>query len=403
MENNKRQKSTYRLPPCPSYDIEGTESWLESMAQQGLFLSEEGWIDGMLRFDISEGKKIRYRLDAAPASTSLFSSGSEPDKEAVEIAQAAGWKYLRKYGQFYIYMAEDENAPELNTDPAVQAMALDLVRKRERSNTFTFFFWVLVYPAVKLFGYPFMLMVVGLGLPIAVLSLFIIVLEIYSHAKKLFHLRQLRKRLSSGEELDHHKPWKRGANFYRTIQFLELVFAVIWIVFLLRFWGDDITDAGKVPLEEYAGTIPCATMADMGSNFELDATGYGGSEIQVWSSILTPTAVDLRQYGSVTLEDGRKVSGVVYIDYYEAVSPWLAKELAKEYLRYDRKGWWKEYNPIDLPDLDMDYAIAYYTWMPTAILVEGNKIMHIEFIQWGENKGMAIEEWSAFFAGSLKS
>lgn len=408
MEKKEKRKSTYRLPPCPSYDIEGTESWLESMAQRGLFLSEEGWIDGVLRFDMSEGKKVRYRLDAAPTSTSLFSSGNEPDKEAVEIAEASGWKYLRKYGQFYVYMAEDADAPELNTDPAVQAMALDMVRKRERSDTFTLFFWLFVYPLVRIFGYPMMVLVVALGLPIAVLGMLVVALEVYSHGRKLLHLRRLRKRLSSGEELDHHKPWEKGANRYRAVQLLIWIFAIVWIVLLLRYWGDDITDADKIPLEEYTGTIPCATMTDMGveGSFQLDETGYGGSEIQVWSSLLTPTAVDLRQYGKVTLEDGRKISGVVYIDYYETVSPWLARELAKEYQRFDRKGWRKEYTPIDLPDMDVDYAAAYTTdllRMPTVVLVEGNKIMHIEFLQWEDNEQMLTEEWAAFFAGSLKT
>lgn len=406
MEQEKKRKSIYRLPPCPSYDIEGTESWLESMAERGFFLSEEGWIDGALRFDSGEKKKVRYRLDAAPVSTGLFSSGSEPEREAVEIAAAAGWKYLRKYGQFYVYRTEKEDAPELNTDPAVQAMALDLVRKRERSNTFTFFFWVLIYPMLGLYGYPLMVLVVGLGTPVFLLSILVILLELYQHGRKLLHLRQLRKRLSSGEELTHHKPWEKRANLYRTVQLLSGIFAVVWAVLLIRFWGDDLTDAGKIPLEEYTGTIPCATMADMGieGSFKLDKAGYGGSEIQVWSSFLAPTIVDLRQYGEVTLEDGRKVSGVVYIDYYETVSPWLAKELAREYQRYDRKNPWKEYSLIDLPDLGIDYAAAYETgfaW-PYVVLVKDNKIMHIEFIQWGENEGMPLEEWAAFFALSMQ-
>lgn len=98
MEETAKKKTAYRLPPCPWYDIEGTQSWLESMAEEGLTLSEEGFSDGLLRFDVGEKVRVRVRLDAAPQDTGLFSSGNEPDKEAVEIAEAAGWKYLRKYG-----------------------------------------------------------------------------------------------------------------------------------------------------------------------------------------------------------------------------------------------------------------------------------------------------------------
>ena len=30
-------KHTFRLPPCPAYDIEGMESWLSDLAMEGLF------------------------------------------------------------------------------------------------------------------------------------------------------------------------------------------------------------------------------------------------------------------------------------------------------------------------------------------------------------------------------
>ncbi len=401
-EKQERGKIIYRLPPCPSYDIEGTESWLESMVQKGLFLSEEGWIDSILRFSAGTGKKVRYRLEAAPQSTGFFSAGNEPDEEAVEIANAAGWKYLRKYGQFYVYRTEDETAPELNTDPTVQAMALNIVRKRERSSTFSFFFWILVYPALRLFGYPFMVLTVALGLPVAILSFFVVLLEVYSHIKKLRHLRRLRKKLASGEELDHHKSWEKGAAIHRTVRVLLAVCWVAWAGVLLRIWGDELIDDGKIPLEEYTGTIPCATMADMGSDFQLDTTGYGGSEIKVWSSLLTPAAVDLRQYGSVTLADGRKISGVIYIDYYETVSPWLAKELAKEHQRYDKRQRKKYYQELTLPDLGVDYQAAYMEIEPAVVLVEGNKMISVGFLQWGKSEGMSTEEWAAFFAESIK-
>ena len=32
-----RRSTVYRLPPCPAYDIEGTESWLSREAKQRKF------------------------------------------------------------------------------------------------------------------------------------------------------------------------------------------------------------------------------------------------------------------------------------------------------------------------------------------------------------------------------
>lgn len=404
MEKTAKKKTAYRLPPCPWYDIEGTQSWLESMAEEGLTLSEEGFSDGLLRFDVGEKVRVRVRLDAAPQDTGLFSSGNEPDKEAVEIAEAAGWKYLRKYGQFYVYMTADENAPELNTDPAVQGMALDAVRKRERSSSFTLLFWLIVYPVLTLFGYPVMTMVAVLGVPIAALGLLVCILEISGTVKKLLHLRRLKKRLAEGEALDMRKNWRRGANRYRVVQLAGWILLIAWLVLLVRGWGEDISDAGKIPLQEYTGTIPCATMEDMGipGSFELDETGYGGSEIKVWSSLLAPTAVQLRQYGSVTLMDGRKVEGVLYIEYYETASPWLARQLAREQQQYNKKHWKSRYAELALPELGVDYQAAYMNIHPTVILAEDHKVMSVGFLQWHEGDEMPVEEWAAFFAEELK-
>ena len=143
-------------------------------------------------------------------------------------------------------------------------MALDAVRKRERSSSFSLLFWLIVYPALTLFGYPVMTMVAVLGVPIAALGLLVCILEIYSTVKKLLHLRRLKKRLAEGEALDMRKNWRRGANRYRVIQLAGWILLTAWLVLLVRNWGEGISDAGKIPLEEYTGTIPCATMEDMG-------------------------------------------------------------------------------------------------------------------------------------------
>lgn len=84
-------KRVYRLVPCPWYDVEGIESWLESMAKEGLFLRKEAFFGGFTSFEQGEPKPVRYRLEAAQRSTSFLSeSGGEPDAEAVEISGELG-------------------------------------------------------------------------------------------------------------------------------------------------------------------------------------------------------------------------------------------------------------------------------------------------------------------------
>lgn len=137
-----RRSTVYRLPPCPAYDIEGTESWLSDLAEEGLFLEKDGFLFGFASFRRGEGKQRRYRLEAAPQPTGLFSDQDRPDEEAEELSRLAGWEYIASRGDFYIFATDDPQAAELNTDPQVQALALENVRRRQRQTLFpTFSGW----------------------------------------------------------------------------------------------------------------------------------------------------------------------------------------------------------------------------------------------------------------------
>ncbi len=37
-------RHAWRFPPCPAYDVEGTESWLSDMAAQGLVLGKDAFL-----------------------------------------------------------------------------------------------------------------------------------------------------------------------------------------------------------------------------------------------------------------------------------------------------------------------------------------------------------------------
>lgn len=152
---SQKNKPIYRLPPCPAYEIEMTESWLTDMAAKGLFLSRAGFFAGFAIFEKSEPALVRYRLEAAPEGISTLANANlDPTAEARELNASYGWQYVAARDQFYIYRSDSADARELNTDPRVQALALDLVRKRERANVFTSIFWLLVYPIVMLRGQP---------------------------------------------------------------------------------------------------------------------------------------------------------------------------------------------------------------------------------------------------------
>ncbi len=140
----------YRLPPCPSYDVEGMESWLSDQAEKGLFLCRDGFFAGIAAFDRTEPRSVRFRLEPASKAIGLFAEGgTEPDPEAKDLNEYYVWNYLASWGQFFIYFTDRQDARELNTDPAVQALALNLVRRRERGSFLSSVFWLLVYPLLR--------------------------------------------------------------------------------------------------------------------------------------------------------------------------------------------------------------------------------------------------------------
>lgn len=92
-------KHAYRLPPCPDYDVEGTESWLTDMAGQGLHLTKDGFFFGVATFEKGDPQEVRYRLEAAPKTTSMWAEdGGYPDQDAVELSRDLGWEYVANRG-----------------------------------------------------------------------------------------------------------------------------------------------------------------------------------------------------------------------------------------------------------------------------------------------------------------
>lgn len=52
----------HRFAPCPVYDLEGMEHWLEKLALEGLFLSTSGFFGTYGTFEKREPKAVRYRM-----------------------------------------------------------------------------------------------------------------------------------------------------------------------------------------------------------------------------------------------------------------------------------------------------------------------------------------------------
>lgn len=343
----------YRFPPCPSYDIEAMESWLEDMAKKGLILGQQGIIPGMVAFEKSTPQNIRYRLVASPhkySKRTKFGYAPEPDEKTKQFHAEFGWDYIATRREFHIYAAKDPASPEMDTDPEVQAMAIKAVTNRLLVDIVIYL--VLLGVSLALFAAnAFDLLLSNTYLHSSFYLLFYTVFCSWGYFSAYFRLRRLRKQLQSGQPLSHRSNYRRGAPRYYLSKLAQVS---IWI---LMFWLA-FRPSGKleqlesmVGLDEYTGQIPFATMREVlpDAQFREDSGWVTG--ITDWSTGASEN-IWLAENYHVTLPDGTETKGSLGVLYYDTTSNWLALELA-EYL-YDKE----EGAQVILLD-GVDYAFSW--------------------------------------------
>lgn len=400
-------KRAYLRPPCPAYDVEAVESWLGDLAREGLVLSKDGFFCGFGFFDRTSPQMLRYRLEAAPKAHGLLSDGDgAPDAQQMELAGDFGWEYVARFGDFYIYRTSDPDAPELHSDPRVQAISIKMLRRRLRGNALMTLFWLVLYP---LFGIHLQLLrtMLAAGTPFVLLGFG---LGFWSFGRALaqaVHLRRLGRTLTRGQPLRHNKPWRAHALRHRLAGPLQIALLLAWAIWAVVLLGQEAGDERRVPLDGQA--MPFATMADFapGATYEPDGV-LGDSGNSVWrrSDLLARDVVSYREHATLTCEDGSVYQGGLYVDYFETASPLLAKQLVRETLLQARwQNLWDgfTYDTFDLPPLPVDEAIGYYdigTHFPNILLREGDTVVNVMFYQTGPDT-IPLTVWAEAVAAAI--
>ena len=189
---------------------------------------------------------------------------------------------------------------------------------------------------------------------------------------------------------------KRSSARYIAPHIAFAVLAAATVCLFITRWSE--ADKGRVPLEEYAGELPFATIADIVPG-KYERMGFPVTDgIQVRSDILAPVVIDFREYAAVTVTGGKAFSGGLLTDYYETVSPRLARAAAEELLLNARLK--RHYTPIELGDTGADMQAAYYdeVHMPTVILQKGSRVIKATLYQTGEYT-ISMDEWAGKLLG----
>lgn len=396
----------YRLPPCPAYDVEAMESWLSDLAEEGLFLAEDGFFLGIAAFERRELRPAQYRLEAAQKSTSMWApDGGEPDPDQVELSAKYNWEYVAKRGDFYIYRSFSPAARELNTDPEVQALAVNAVKKRRRGSLFTLLFWIAFYLLLCGYGGGLVLTALQLGSGVVLLLAALVLWNTWDSAAVVLSLRRFQKRLRAGEKLSCRKDWFLRTCLYQGKNGLQLVLTVCLICLLLRGWSASLLGEDSIPLEQFAGALPFSTMAGLTGekteSYNPIALDDSANSLKEWSDRLAPRCIRYREHAEIGLSGGRQLSGGLLVEYYETAAPWLAERLVKELSFLDKKE--EDFQPLETPEIRADFAAAYTGELhfPTLLLRKGNTVVRACFYQTSETYTLPAEEWMTWLADSI--
>lgn len=387
-------KTVYRPIPCPRYDVEGMQLWLEDMAAKGLHFVKDSFFLGFATFEVGEKKKVRYRLEPTEKQLSAMDTHA-PEHEQLELAQKFGWEFVGTSGQnHYIFRTEDEDAREMNTDPEVQAFTLKKLRKRQVSDLISVIITAVIYPLITMHG-KLMLFLIMPG-PWITLSAAAVILWTLAHrVAALVYTTRYRKRLLEGDEAKQRTaPKGSGYMLERTAFVLAWV---AWSIGLVVVLLTNLGESNKVLLEDFDGDVPFITLQEILPEGEYAVEDFWrDNSIIEWSNFITPYNAEYYEYGTVQTESGEH-SGSYSANFHIAANEHIANLIAKAYRHKDGI---KKTQLIDADELGVDYAYTYVH--DIGLLIQnGCEVIHVTFTNYGENK-ITTHEWHAIIADSMK-
>ena len=288
----------------------------------------------------------------------------------------------------------------MDTDPQVKALAVDGIRKRQRSTAFSILIWGLVYPLAKVRG-GILLSMVNLGTGFILAGLMLSVWFFAAACVKAVRLNRLRKAIL-GETASRFET--KRIRYYVPVA-ARWILTVVWIFVGMFRIGDYLTGALESPMKDYTADPPFATIADFagteGEDYQLLNYGYS-NKVRQWEDWLTPVNYDWDEIAVVTLPDGQKLEGMLFLEYNEARYPWAAQRIAREYWLNDR--WEKGYEKLGTPKMNADFCVAYLDNIhtPTVVICVGNKVVRASFRNYADSVSLSVETWAGILADSLR-
>jgi len=369
-------KYVYRLPPCPAYETERLEAWLEEMAKKGLILTDRGPTYRGFRFEKAQPRAIRYRILPCQRRTLVNDGGPQPAE--AELAEEFGWKYHAFHNEFAVFCTEDPNARELETDPQVRAMVVKKhYRKALRQSILMGLFLAMILIALFRQG----ILVYYAAKPVwhSVFWSALLLSLLPCEVPRLLYLRRLKRQLEVGEMPAREVPSRRAALWHRLgTAVLAVALSCFWVSYFLQIFLPWQAGLWK-PADQHPDDLPVPTLVELAGGGTYDVGSWQTDhnlETAVRSTVLMKRHGEYRQAGVVTQDGETVLSGMILAEYYEMRTEWLAKELFRELGKYHRRGVRDQIEK--LPELSVNEADAFSNYL---LLRQGNKVLKLQLLQ----------------------
>ena len=388
-----------RIPPCPAYDIPAMESWLEDMAAKGLHLSKDGFFGPTVSFEEGPPKRERFRLEPTTTNGGILSNEYAPDEDIQAFAAQMGWTYRARRGQFHIWSCDDPHAPELHTDPQIQAMSVAALGKHLRKKLMGNLFLVALY-LFFLYGDIILTAAIGYGSWWVALLLGLVTVNLVKQALIIHRLSRWRKALQRGSELVQKQTRPK---LYYCATAAETLALVVFILHGVLFTMNTMAEMNLRPMEQ-SETFPFATIADFYPECQVERQqGILESEYTVWDDFLSPVNYDLNEYAEVTSE-GKSFHVYLSLNYHVLRWEWAAERLTLELVSQSGANAVDQTfekltggDPIYVTELDVkgaDDCVYFYRYRgsPTIILRSGTTVIRANLDVLGEERTLEVQQ-----------
>lgn len=369
-------KFVKKLIPFESCDIPAIQSWLEDMAEHGLFYVDCGFF--CARFERGEPKKLRYRLDFCDVSL-----GKIPEEKA-ELYERSSWRVVGELkNDLVVLTTDDPDAPEIFSEPEHLIKPLKRLAKKHTA------YWILFLIMFMLsrVGSPFIYTMLGMdtfvggvldiGTAYYILLLLmavLLLLEFIVHLQSCRHLKKLIKQIERGGELPTGERYKAKSKIGAVLIPLTIPVIALWFVHLAVPMG--VTSLHGT--NDLSG-LPFPTMQEINTdeyNYYADGVKkVQGSlaDISERHDLLAPTVIEFSQdcYSFEDFTNKGENSFEYNVRYYEMRFEKDAKEavdlIIYDYEHFDAEEYHRNARALakSISENFKEYEVGYDGYTPT--------------------------------------